>query len=143
MNINMTHIPNYIIVLDFVCYRVIKIKLSDEEKRLASSFDDLDVFVDTLSDKYHFSLSNSQWMSVDEYKEDSFGSINNEYIFYTTEGFTQAPNGEDIENCQLLGRAYGEDKHSALQNLLKENPWIERNDYNPSKISCEKLSSDT
>ena len=69
----MTHIPNYIIVLDFVCYRVIKIKLSDEEKRLASSFDDLDVFVDTLADKYHFSLSNSQWMAIDEYKEDSFG----------------------------------------------------------------------
>ena len=143
MNIYMTQIPNYIIVLDFVCHRVIKIKLSDEEKRLASSFDDLDVFVDTLSDKYHFSLSNSQWMSVDEYKEDSFGPIDNEYIFYTTEGFTQAPNGEDNENCQLLGRAYGEDEHSACQNLLKENPWIVRNDYNPSKIFCEKLSSDT
>ena len=41
-----------------------------------------------------------------------------EYIFYTTEGFTQAPDGEDIENCQLLGRAYGKDKHDALSNLF-------------------------
>lgn len=76
----MTHIPNYIIVFDFICNRVIKIKLSYEEKQLASSFDDLDVFVDTLSDKYHFSLSNSQWMAIDEYKEDSFGFTNNDYV---------------------------------------------------------------
>ena len=40
-----------------------------------------------------------------------------EYIFYTTEGFTQAPDGNDIENCQLLGRAYGKGKHDALSNL--------------------------
>ena len=49
-----------------------------------------------------------------------------EYIFYTTEGFMQAPDGEDIENCQLLGHAYGNDEHDALLNLLKENPWIEQ-----------------
>ena len=30
-----------------------------------------------------------------------------EYIFYTTEGFTQAPNGNNVENCQVLGRAFG------------------------------------
>lgn len=27
--------------------------------------------------------------------------------FYTTEGFTQAPNGNNVENCQVLGRALG------------------------------------
>ena len=42
------------------------------------------------------------------------------YIFYTTEGFTQAPDGEDIENCQLLGCASGQDKQEAMDNLLKE-----------------------
>lgn len=76
----MTHIPNYIIVLDCICNRVIKIKLSYEEKQLASSFDDMDKLVDTLSEKYHFSLSNSQWMAIDEYKEDSFGFTNNDYV---------------------------------------------------------------
>lgn len=30
-----------------------------------------------------------------------------EYIFYTTEGFTQDPNENNIENCQVLGRAFG------------------------------------
>ena len=63
-----------------------------------------------------------------------------EYIFYTTEGFALAPDGEDIENCQLLGRAYGEDKHNALQKLLKENPWIERRGFNPYKVIGKKLA---
>ena len=47
-----------------------------------------------------------------------------EFIFYTTEGFTQAPNGNDIENCQVLGIAKGKDKVEAKDNLLKENFWI-------------------
>ena len=64
-----------------------------------------------------------------------------EYIFYTTEGFTQAPDGNDIENCQLLGRAYGKDKHDALSNLLKENPWIKERDFEPCETICKELVS--
>lgn len=64
-----------------------------------------------------------------------------EYIFYTTEGFTQAPDGEDIENCQLLGRAYGKDKHDALSNLLKDNPWIEERGFDPNEAICKELAS--
>ena len=53
-----------------------------------------------------------------------------EYIFYTTEGFTQAPNGNNVENCQVLGRAFGKNIKEARCNLIKENrrrgnsPWI-------------------
>lgn len=64
-----------------------------------------------------------------------------EYIFYTTEGFTKAPDGEDIENCQLLGRAYGIDKHDALSNLLKENPWIKERGFEPYEVICKELAS--
>ena len=64
-----------------------------------------------------------------------------EYIFYTTEGFTQAPDGNDIENCQLLGRAYGKDKHDALSNLLKENPWIKERGFAPCETICTELVS--
>lgn len=64
-----------------------------------------------------------------------------EYIFYTTEGFTQAPDGNDIENCQLLGRAYGKDKHDALSNLLKENPWIKERGFEPCETICKELVS--
>lgn len=64
-----------------------------------------------------------------------------EYIFYTTEGFTQAPDGDDIENCQLLGRAFGKDKHDALINLLKENPWITERGFEPYESICKELAS--
>lgn len=64
-----------------------------------------------------------------------------EYIFYTTEGFTQAPDGENIENCQLLGRAYGNDKHDALSYLLKESPWIEQRGFDPYEAICKELAS--
>ena len=63
------------------------------------------------------------------------------YIFYTTEGFTQAPDGEDIENCQLLGCAYGQDKQEAMDNLLTENPWIKERGFEPRKAICAKLAT--
>ena len=63
-----------------------------------------------------------------------------EYIFFTTEGFTQAPDGKDIENSQMLGRSYGKDKHDALQNLLKENPWIEQRGFDSCKVIGEELA---
>ena len=63
------------------------------------------------------------------------------YIFYTTEGFTQAPDGEDIENCQLLGCASGQDKQEAMDNLLTENPWIKERGFEPRKAICAKLAT--
>ena len=63
------------------------------------------------------------------------------YIFYTTEGFTQAPDGEDIENCQLLGCAYGQDKQEAMDNLLTENAWIKERGFEPRKAICAKLAT--
>lgn len=49
----------------------------------------------------------------------------NEYLIYTTEGFTQSPDEIDIENCQILGRIIAENKNQAKELLKKENPWIE------------------
>lgn len=64
-----------------------------------------------------------------------------EYMFYTTEGFTQAPDGKDIDNNQLLGRAYGKDKQDALCNLIKDNPWIETRGFEPCEAICKELAS--
>ncbi len=63
----------------------------------------------------------------------------NEYIFYTPEGFTQDPNGNDIENCQLLGTANGKDEAEAKENLLKENPWIIEAGFAPSEFFVRQL----
>ena len=49
----------------------------------------------------------------------------NEYIFYTNEGFTIPPHEEkEVENCQVLGRAFGDNEKNACDNLVKDNPWI-------------------
>ena len=52
----------------------------------------------------------------------------NSYIFITTEGYTFQPGSElpepDIENCQVIGFAQGIDEKDALQNLIKENPYL-------------------
>lgn len=57
-----------------------------------------------------------------------------EYVFCTHEGFTLNPYGEEIENCQLLGRALGKSEKEALNNLISECPWIIKNGYHPEKI---------
>jgi hypothetical protein len=47
------------------------------------------------------------------------------YIFITAEGYTYQPESEsvepDIENCQVIGFAKGEDSQQALQNMIQEN----------------------
>ena len=62
-----------------------------------------------------------------------------EYIFYTTEGFTQAPNGNNVENCQVLGRAFGKNIKEARCNLIKENPWIEEVGFDMEDLLVEQL----
>lgn len=63
-----------------------------------------------------------------------------EYIFYTTEGFTQDPKGDDVENCQLLGQAFGDDMSDARCNLVKENPWIEEHGFDGGMFICRELA---
>ena len=63
-----------------------------------------------------------------------------EYIFYTTEGRTLAPNGKEIENCQVLGIVSGNSQKEAKENLLKENPWITDSGFKQTKILCQKLA---
>ena len=62
-----------------------------------------------------------------------------EYIFYTTEGYTEAPNDENVDNCQVLGRAKGNDVEEAQQKLLKENPWIIETKFDPSEFMAEQI----
>ena len=48
-----------------------------------------------------------------------------EYIIYTPEGATIAPNNKcAIENCQVLGCALGDSSAGAVDTLLRDNPWI-------------------
>lgn len=64
------------------------------------------------------------------------------FIFYTLEGHTEAPDGERVENCQLLGEACGEDASDALANLQEENPWIREHGFSvgKGKVIARELS---
>ena len=64
-----------------------------------------------------------------------------DFIFYTTEGFTQDPNGNDIENCQVLGIASGKDQVEAKDNLIKDNPWIIEAGFAPTEFITRQLAA--
>ena len=66
-------IPNYIVVLEYSKAQIIKIKLSEEDKKLAISYEDSEEMISKLSDKYSFGLSNSEWMELDEIDEVTIG----------------------------------------------------------------------
>ena len=64
----------------------------------------------------------------------------NKYIIYTTEGHTIAPNEiVEIDNCQVLGQACGNNPDEAKDNLLKENPWITEAGFNRSEFIVRQL----
>ena len=64
----------------------------------------------------------------------------NEYIFYTNEGHTEAPNDSiEAENCQVLGRAKGNHADEALKNLMDENHWIPEAGFNPAEFFMKQI----
>ena len=64
----------------------------------------------------------------------------NEYIFYTAEGYTYPPlEGYDVDNYQMLGRAFGNSADDAKSNLLRDNPWIEESGFDVDEIICKQL----
>ena len=64
----------------------------------------------------------------------------NEYIFYTPQGNTTAPNEEfSVENCQILGTAFGADATEAQKHLLSDNPWIAKAGFSPSEFIVRQI----
>lgn len=64
----------------------------------------------------------------------------NTYIFYTNEGYTAAPNGEELENLQVLGFEKGFTKEEALSNLYTNNEWIKTTGFSEREIKCYAIS---
>ncbi len=60
------------------------------------------------------------------------------YIFLTTEGYTCQPGSEsiepDIENCQVIGSAEGENEEEAFARLLQENKYLLETSF--SEVYC-------
>lgn len=63
----------------------------------------------------------------------------NNYMFYTSEGNTLSPNGDDIENLQILGFEEASDSNKALKLLLKNNSWIIETGFSISEIQTKQI----
>jgi hypothetical protein len=68
----------------------------------------------------------------------------NNYIFITEEGVTYQPNSTspkpDIENCQVIGFAKGNNEDEAFKNLTKDNEYLLNTNFN--EIICMELKNE-
>ena len=62
------------------------------------------------------------------------------YIFITPEGTTNAPNGDEVENMQVIGIVDGAmDENDALKKLLQKNEWIIDAEFNVAEFICYEI----
>lgn len=62
------------------------------------------------------------------------------YIFMTPEGTTISPNGNDVENFQVIGIVYNTTNEDvALKTLLIENDWIFDGGYNVAEFIVHEI----
>ena len=64
---------NFVLLLDYAGGTLIKIKLTEEEKKESLEYEDFEDFLYTLEDKYEFRLRDCEWMSIDEITEREYG----------------------------------------------------------------------
>jgi len=65
--------------------------------------------------------------------------LENEFIFYTDEGYTISPKGTELDNLQVLGIEKGATKTLALKRLLENNTWIFEAGFDVKRIVSRKL----
>ena len=62
------------------------------------------------------------------------------FIFITGEGETIAPNGNEVENMQVIGIVENaESKDEALKKLLQENSWIFDAEFNVAEFIAYEI----
>ena len=62
------------------------------------------------------------------------------FIFITSEGKTFAPNGNEVENMQVIGIIENvETEDEALKKLLQENSWIFDAEFNVAEFVAYEI----
>lgn len=61
------------------------------------------------------------------------------FIFVTNEGKTNAPNGDEIENMQVVGIVESVNEDEALKKLLQENLWIIDAEFNVAEFEVFEI----
>ena len=46
------------------------------------------------------------------------------FIVYTTEGYTESPTLQDVQNCQVLGEVEAQNAREATEALFQRELWI-------------------
>ena len=62
-----------------------------------------------------------------------------EYVFYTYEGRTESPTGQEVENLQILGFDCGKNEQEAKNRFLNENKWIIESGFDKCKIKSKQV----
>ena len=62
-----------------------------------------------------------------------------EFIFYTFEGRTISPNGELLENIQVLGFELANNEVEAKKQLMQKNQWIREKGFCEKQIICRQI----
>ena len=65
--------PEYVILLDFSTGEIIKIKLSERQRKESEQYDDFEEYLATLEKEYGFRLDDCQWMITETYLERKYG----------------------------------------------------------------------
>ena len=62
------------------------------------------------------------------------------YMFITPEGSTSSPNGDEVENMQVIGIVENvASEYEALKKLLLENEWIIDAEFNVAEFICYEI----
>jgi len=62
------------------------------------------------------------------------------FIFITPEGNTTSPNGDEVENMQVIGIVEEvANENEALKKLLLENEWIFDAEFNIAEFICYEI----
>lgn len=62
------------------------------------------------------------------------------YIFITPEGTTSSPNGNEVENLQVIGIVDNvENENEAFKKLVLENEWIIDAEFNVAEFICYEI----
>ena len=77
---------------------------------------------------------------MNSYYENLQKIIMKKYIFITPEGNTTSPNGDEIENMQVIGIVEDvSNENEALKKLLLENEWIIDAEFNVAEFICYEV----
>ena len=63
----------YVILPEFSTGEIIKIKLSERQKKESEHYDDFEEYLATLEKEYEFRLDDCQWMVTETYLERKYG----------------------------------------------------------------------